>query len=789
MLNTQEIIDFRSRLINQFISLVALISLIEIVQVISQIISLGWVPYFSLRLLIIIGLWNLFLFRHRLSYTWRVGLFMGSAWISIVAHLFQFGPVMNAKSAMITMTFFAMLFISKRAGWLSVAAVAIILSVLGILTTQGYVIYTFDYPTYVQRPQTWVGTVFHLTAHSAIVGYMAVQFLDFLQNLLTQSRAQAQALKEAKEKIEAADRAKQTFLANMGHELNTPLNTILGYLNILQSSGLTMPQRGTLATLRHSSEHLHRLVNDILDCARLERQQLLLNPKPCQFPDLMKHIDGMIRLKAQSKGLQFDVLLPQRVPKTIQVDELRLRQILLNLLINAVKYTPDGFVKLTVTVRDEQAQEATLEFSVEDSGIGIPPTEQARLVRPFERGQTLGQPGAGLGLSIVNQLLPQMDSRLMIENLEPHGTRCYFAVKLAVWHWIDLSPTDPALTELPAAPPLKTLEILWRDVLLGRLPALKHTLETLVHDARYRLFADHALHLIHAERRNQLQPYLRQFFPQEIALPRLTDLHFTPQLARPVLLIIDDDDFNIHLMAHYLHDFGFEICSANNGQEGLQLAHLIHPALILLDIYMPGFNGFETCRQLKAAAQTQSIPVIFFSGSHQPEDLAAAFAHQGQDYILKPAREEDVIARITAHLQRPMLQQPLMNRLTARLEPDDETEIINEQHVKQVVEKLYKLQQFLLSNLSHKPQLDELARQVGLNRNRLNEEFRLLFGDTIFAWLREQRLQEARRLLQQNNLSIQIIAEQTGHLSPAAFSRAFKQRFGQSPQDYRGFGE
>jgi signal transduction histidine kinase/CheY-like chemotaxis protein len=702
-----------------------------------------------------------------------------------IAHILQFGPALNAKSALITLTFATMLFVGERAGWITVAAIAGFLSLLGVFVTQGYLVFNFDYQAHILKPQTWIGIVFNLTVYSAITGYIAMLFLQFLQNLLAQSRAQAEALREAKDKIEAADRAKQQFLANISHELNTPLNTILGSLNVLQDKGLTLAQRNTLATVRHSSEHLHQLVNNILDAARLERQQLLLNPTPIRLSDLLQHIANMIQIKAQHKGLQFILVLPESLPTTVNVDELRLRQILLNLLVNAVKYTPEGYVKLTLVIQQENPQKAQFEFSVEDSGIGIPLAEQERLLRPFERGQTLEQPGAGLGLNIVSQLLRQMDSCLMIADVFPQGSRFSFTVKLAVWNWHNTTEFSTTLTELPTAPPLDTLQQYWQSLLLGRLPVLKHQLEALAQDTRYQLFANEALNLIHSEQKKLLQRFLQQFFPQEIAMPALADIAFTASLEQPVVLIIDDDDFNIYLVAHYLRDFRFEILSANNGLDGLQLAVRTQPQIILLDIYMPGLNGFETCQQLKADPSTQAIPVIFFSASSRSEDLTAAFTQQGQDYLLKPLREEEVIARTTSCLQRHVLQQPLLHRLAARQEELEETEEDFDHRAAQLVDKLYKFRKSLLENLAEKPHLDELAREIGLNRNRLNEEFRLLFGDTIFAWLREQRLQKARRLLQQTTLSIQTIAENTGHPTLSAFSRTFKQRFGQSPQEYR----
>ncbi len=110
----------------------------------------------------------------------------------------------------------------------------------------------------------------------------------------------------------------------------------------------------------------------------------------------------------------------------------------------------------------------------------------------------------------------------------------------------------------------------------------------------------------------------------------MTEITLTTDSVHPRLLIIDDDDFNIQLVAHYLRDFDFDIFSASNGLEGFNLAGHVKPQLILLDIYMPGISGFETCHQLKAEAQTQAIPVIFFSASNKSEDIAAAFAQQGK---------------------------------------------------------------------------------------------------------------------------------------------------------------
>ncbi len=257
----------------------------------------------------------------------------------------------------------------------------------------------------------------------------------------------------------------------------------------------------------------------------------------------------------------------------------------------------------------------------------------------------------------------------------------------------------------------------------------------------------------------------------------------------PKLLIIDDDDFHIQLIAHYLHDFEFDIFSASNGKEGIQIATQVQPHVILLDIYMPGMSGFETCQHLKENANTQTIPIIFCSASNKPEDIAAVFTHQGEDYILKPAREEEVIARITANLTRQERHASLEQRLTTlelrhniKLTKQDKTT----KQTQVNVDALYKVRDLLLKDLQQTFSLDELSQKIGSNRNKLNEQFRLVFGDTVFNWLREQRLQKARQLLSnETTFSVQIISEMSGYNSQAQFSRAFKQRFGISPSEFR----
>jgi signal transduction histidine kinase/CheY-like chemotaxis protein/purine-cytosine permease-like protein len=238
-----------------------------------------------------------------------------------------------------------------------------------------------------------------------------------------------EALQQAKELAEAASRAKSRYVTGLSHELRTPLNSILGYAQILQREPGTLDSRSEgLATIQRSGEHLLTLIDGLLDVARIEAGKLALQPSEMRFTEFLENIVRMFKPQAQSKGLGFIFEIHGRMPEFVRADEKRVRQILINLLGNAVRYTEHGHVSLRARY---SSQIATLE--VADTGIGIPPDYIDRVFDPFERGKALSSPdldngGAGLGLPICSMLTELMGGKLSVDSVPGEGS--VFQVKL-----------------------------------------------------------------------------------------------------------------------------------------------------------------------------------------------------------------------------------------------------------------------------------------------------------------------------------------------------------------------
>ena len=271
------------------------------------------------------------------------------------------------------------------------------------------------------------------------------QYRDCLEQLVEQ---RTRDLSEANRALQAANEAKRTFMASMSHELRTPLNAILGYAQLLKlGPGLTERQRAGLDTIEQGGQHLLALITDILDLARVEAGKLVLDPKPMDLRGFLAVVTDIIRVRADEKTLLFRCELAPGLPRTVMADEQRLRQVLLNLLGNAVKFTDAGEVVLRVDAR-RHGPRARLDVEIADTGIGICSEDQARLFRPFEQVSDARRRvnGAGLGLSISQALTRLMGSEIVVRSVPGQGSRFSLALDLPVMD-------APAATPGPACMP------------------------------------------------------------------------------------------------------------------------------------------------------------------------------------------------------------------------------------------------------------------------------------------------------------------------------------------------
>jgi signal transduction histidine kinase/CheY-like chemotaxis protein len=254
-------------------------------------------------------------------------------------------------------------------------------------------------------------------------------------------------LRAAMERAEVANRAKSAFLASMSHELRTPLNAILGYTQILKrDKTLGAAQQTGISTIQQGGQHLLALINDVLDLSRVEAGRMEFHPKPTALGDLLSVVADIMRVRADQKHLHFELELVAGLPVAVSVDATRLRQVLLNLLGNAVKFTDRGAVRLRVSPLQPEAGApgdlARLRFEVCDDGIGIAEDHIEAIFRPFEQvGDAARRAGGtGLGLAISRQLVQLMGGELKVESRPGAGSRFWFDVPLRVVPAPDAGP-------------------------------------------------------------------------------------------------------------------------------------------------------------------------------------------------------------------------------------------------------------------------------------------------------------------------------------------------------------
>ena len=397
----------------------------------------------------------------------------------------------------------------------------------------------------------------------------------------------------AQQAAEAANCAKSEFLANMSHELRTPLNGILGYAQILtHRHDLTELQQERVDIIQRSGNHLLLLISDILDLAKIEAGRIDITPVPFQFPTFLKNITDIIDINARQKQLDFCSEIPSDLPVTVCGDEVRLRQILLNLLGNAVKFTEKGRVTLRVRKPDPSTSsghrpgnwepeastavshspasrntESCFQFHIEDTGVGIPPESLQEIFLPFEQmgGQRIQTKGAGLGLTISQRLAGMMGSRIQVQSAVGQGSIFRFEV------------------ELPEV--------------LSRL--------------------------------------------EEKAVEERTIVGFKGKPRN--ILIIDDDMDCRSVLNSMLLPLGFTTATAVDGQAGIAKAVEFHPDLILMDLKMPEMDGFEAIRRIRHMPEFNDVIVVAVSASVHEEIRQQSGVAGGDAFIMKPVRIEHLL--------------------------------------------------------------------------------------------------------------------------------------------------
>ena len=423
-------------------------------------------------------------------------------------------------------------------------------------------------------------------------------------------------LSKAKEAAEAANVAKSTFLANMSHEIRTPLNAILGTGQLLdRTPGFPEKYRQNLDILAHSGQYLHTLLNEVLEMSRNEAGRTTLVNTAFNLNRTLDSIEEINRLKAENKGLKLIVERAPDLPNYIKHDEGKLRQTLINLLGNAIKFTEEGSVILRVNAVNvsnlntedraiekfnRQSSTANLQIEVEDTGIGIALEDQEKIFEPFTQVAytKIHHEGTGLGLAISRQYVAFMGGTISVESQLGDGTT--FTVELP------FEPVDESEIRMPA--------------------------------------------------------------------PKRRVIGLEPDQPRYRILNVEDDPGSRSILRQLLEQVGFDVIEGADGQEAVELYHSQNPDLIWMDIRLPVTDGLEATQRIRNSERVMQdgeeqkskidrTPIIALSASVFEEDRENVLAAGCDDFVRKPFREEDIFQKMAQHLGVRYIYQDLTTRI------------------------------------------------------------------------------------------------------------------------------
>ena len=423
---------------------------------------------------------------------------------------------------------------------------------------------------------------------------------------MEQLEQEAARLAEVSRKAEAAANAKAIFLANMRHEIRTPLAGLIGMLELLRTTSLDIEQSDYLETASMSAEMLRSVLNDILDFTKLEAGRAILQEVAFSPGDAIDEIACVFRPKAREKQLDLHVDIAHNVPALCRADPLRIRQTIANLLSNAIKFTERGEVSITATWQDD-----ALMLAIRDSGIGMNPEQLHSIFEPFFQAESALHKrwqGTGLGLAIVNELVDLMEGTIRAESTVGTGTTFFVTLPVTVVEndhtpWPELVGKTIAVNGRDARE-TRTLSQLARQ--LGCNVGEDAIARVGVYTSASRIPTIPVQNQRGGHNKNQLiRPVGRLALGR--ALVRALDqdpLPFTP--ATPSLdavariLIVDDNATNLLIAKKFTERCGYRSVTADSGVEALALLDRHAYEVVLMDCQMPGMDGFETTRSIRA---------------------------------------------------------------------------------------------------------------------------------------------------------------------------------------------
>ncbi len=388
-------------------------------------------------------------------------------------------------------------------------------------------------------------------------------------------RKEKEKEKERRKAAEIASKTKSEFLANMSHEIRTPMNAIIGFCNLALKSDMPEKRYNYLKKIKGASHSLLSIINDILDFSKIEAGKLEMENIGFQLPKVIDDISAIFSHKIKEKGLYLKIKMDEAVPLDLTGDPTRLGQVLVNLVSNAVKFTQEGGVEISIRCLDQTSAYVLIEFSVKDTGIGIDPENIEGLFDAFTQADsttTRKFGGTGLGLAICRHLVELMNGEIRVESASGQGSDFIFTARF------------------------------------GRLS------------------------------QGQTE---QEFLSREIS-----EIHFMKQLKGAHILLVEDEIINQEITLAQLSSADMTITVANNGSEAISAVGKNDFDCILMDIQMPGMNGYDVTRKIRQDPRLTGLPIIAMTAHAMKEEIEKCLDAGMNDHITKPVDESILFSKL-----------------------------------------------------------------------------------------------------------------------------------------------